>query len=153
MIQTAAGQTLRDDIEALPVIRAHCLEREPLEHRWLVEGMWPAEGVGVIGAHPKQGKTWLGLELAVSISSGTPFLGRFEVKQPGPALIYLAEDNDYAVRDRLEALCLHHRVPLSSLDLLVINVPQLRLDHRTQAIRLDVTLAKYRPRLLLLDPW
>ena len=152
MTTTAAGQTIRDDIEVLPVVRAHTLESLPPEQRWLVDTLWPAEGVGVIGAHPKSSKTWLGLELAVSIASGKPCLGRFEVKKPGPVLFYLAEDNNHATRDRLNALCRHHQVDLASLELLVIDVPQLRLDSIKQLAQLDATLAKYRPRLLLLDP-
>jgi hypothetical protein len=86
MTTTAAGQIIRDDIEVLPVVRAHQLESVPPEQRWLVDTLWPAEGVGVIGAHPKLGKTWLGLELAVSIASGKPCLGRFEVKRRGRIL-------------------------------------------------------------------
>jgi RecA-family ATPase len=152
MNTTASGQRLRDDIELLPVVRADSLLREPPERRWLVDTLWPAEGVGVIGAHPKLGKTWLGLELAVSISSGKLCLGRFQVKRPGPVLIYLAEDNNHAVRERLDGLCQHHQVSLAALDLLVIDVPQLRLDSLKQLARLDATLARYRPRLLLLDP-
>ena len=152
MTTTAAGQTIRDDIEVLPVVRAHQLESVPPEQRWLVDTLWPAEGVGVIGAHPKSAKTWLGLELAVSIASGKPCLGRFEVKRPGPVLFYLAEDNAHATRDRLNALCRHNGVDLASLELLVIDVPQLRLDLKSQLARLDATIARYRPRLLLLDP-
>ena len=152
MLTTQAQHGIRDDMDVLPVVRAHELESVPPEQRWLVDTLWPAEAVGVIGAQPKSAKTWLGLELAVSIASGKPCLGRFEVKKPGPVLFYLAEDNAHATRDRLNALCRHHRVDLASLDLLVIDVPQLRLDLKSQVARLDRTLAKYRPRLLLLDP-
>jgi len=151
-MKTAAGHVVRDGIELLPVVRAHQLEEQPPEQRWLIDSLWPAEGVGVIGAHPKSAKTWLGLELAVCVSSGKPCLERFAVRRPGPVLIYLAEDRKHAVRERLDALCSHHRVLLRELELLVIDVPQLRLDSTAQLGQLDATLARYRPRLLLLDP-
>jgi hypothetical protein len=152
MTRTASGHQIRDDIEVLPVIRAAAIEPTPPDRRWLVETMWIEQGVGVIGAHPKQGKTWLGLELAISVASGKPFLGRFEVNKPGPVLIYLAEDASHAVRERLDSLCEARHIDLESLDLLIIDVPNLMLDRLSQQARLDATLAKYRPRLLLLDP-
>ena len=37
-------------------------------------------------------KIWLGLDLALSVATGTPCLGKYAVPQPEPVLIYLAED-------------------------------------------------------------
>ena len=60
--------------------------------RWLVEGLWGEASVGVIGGAPKCAKTWLGLDLALSVATGTACLGRYAVSKPGPVLVYLAED-------------------------------------------------------------
>ena len=46
---------------------------------------------------PKACKSWLGLEMAVSVASATPCLGTFPVREPGGVLIYLAEDSLEAV--------------------------------------------------------
>lgn len=138
--------------EILPVRRADQIESTSPEHKWLVETLWPMESVGVIGAQPKSAKTWLGLELAVSVASGKPCLGQFLVRQPGPVLIYLAEDRQHAVRERLEALCKARDIDLTTLNLLVIDVPLLRLDSKAQLAQLDATLGHYKPLLLLLDP-
>jgi AAA domain len=42
------------------------------EPRWLIEGLWPADGV--LAAQEKAGKTWAALDLAVSVASGRPWL-------------------------------------------------------------------------------
>lgn len=138
--------------EILPVRRADQIDQPSPEHKWLVETLWPVDSVGVIGAHPKCAKTWLGLELAVSVASGHPCLGQFAVRHPGVVLVYLAEDRQHAVRERLEALCKARHIDLDQLNLLVIDVPLLRLDSKTQLAQLDATLGHYKPKLLLLDP-
>jgi len=108
--------------------------------------------VGIIGGPPKCCKSWLGLDMALSVASGSPCLGQFAVKRPGPALIFLAEDALPAVRGRIEALCTHRQIHISSLDLYVITAPSLRLDLFKDQQRLRATLAAFKPRLLLLDP-
>ena len=59
-------------------------------------GWWNSSGcassVGVIGGAPKCAKTWLGLDMALSVATGTPCLGKYAVPEPGPVLVYLAED-------------------------------------------------------------
>jgi len=138
--------------EELPVVQAARLELRDAEHSWLVRELWSQGAVGFIAGAPKLGKSWLGLDLAVSVASGTPCLGHFAVDAPGPALIYLAEDALPLVRDRLVSLCTHRGLALDSIDLHVITAPSLRLDLSADRERLATTLARRRPRLLVLDP-
>jgi len=151
---TTTGAQMKPDRAdtPLPVAQAAALLQEPPEHRWLVEGYWPASGVGVVGGHPKSLKTWWALELAVSVATGTPCLGQFQVRKPGRVLVYLAEDPLPQVRDRLAALCAARKVALEQLDLYVITAPNLKLDSPQQLKNLDTTLAQLRPALLVLDP-
>jgi len=139
--------------QPLPAVRAAELETTDREQRWLIDTLWLQSAVGLIGGTPKSLKTWLGLELAVSVTSGTPCLRQFDVRTQGPALIYLAEDRLCTIRDRLEGLCHHRNLGLESLDLHVITVPSLRLDAHIDVDRLDATLRRYTPKLLLLDPF
>ena len=55
-------------------------------------GHWTAGAVGVIGGRPKLSRSWIGLDLAVSVASGAPALERFPVDATGPALVYPARD-------------------------------------------------------------
>ena len=138
--------------ETLPVQRASELEIRPQEKTWLIQPLWGQAAVGVLGGPPKTCKSWLGLDMAVSIASATPCLGRFAVHARGPALVYLAEDALSMVRARLEALCGHRRLDIRGLDLQVITASSLRLDQGRDRQLLKATLEKLKPRMLLLDP-
>jgi len=135
------------------VVRAANLERAPPEQRWLVDALWAEQGVGFIGGSPKSLKSWIGLDLAVSVASATPCLGQFRVRRPGPALVYLAEDRLDVVRERLEAIATARDVPFDGLDVLVITTSSLRLDLAEHLRRLQATLKAHKPRLLVLDPF
>jgi hypothetical protein len=137
----------------LPVVRAGELPLDDAEATWLVEDLWARAGVGVIGGAPKCCKSWLGLDLALSVASATPCLGRFAVTAPGPVLLYLAEDAPAVVRARLAGLCAHRRLDLGTLPLHVITTWSLRLDLPRDQRRLEDAVAHLRPRLLLLDPF
>ena len=137
----------------LPVARAAELADVHCGRRWLLDGMWARAAVGVIGGAPKCCKSWLGLDMAVSVATGTPCLGTFATSDPGGALIYLAEDALGVVRERLQAICHHRGIDFESLAIDVITAPSLRLDIQRDRILLADTVAHIKPRLLLLDPF
>jgi len=138
--------------ELLPVRPAAAIDAEPHHAGWLIEGLWTRHGVGLIGGAPKCCKTWLALDLAVSVASGTPALGRFSVRESGPVLFYGAEDQAVHLRLRIEAIAATRGVGLLGLELGLILCPSLRLDLERDRARLAATLAHHRPRLLILDP-
>ncbi len=140
-------------IEPLPTCLAAALDTAPPEHRWLVDALWAEEGVGVLGGAPKTGKSWLALEIATAVAAGIPCLGRFDVRRPGPTLVYLAEDALPMVRQRIAALCEARGLDLDKLDLHVITAPTLRLDNEDNFRRLVATVEAIGPRLLVLDPF
>lgn len=137
----------------LPVVRAAQLECADAGPRWLIEGLWAWAGVGLIGGAPKCCKSWLGLDMALSVASGTPCLDAFPVASAGPTLVYLAEDSASVVRSRLEGLCRLRQLDFDALPLDVITAPAVRLDLEKDQRRLAETVRKLRPRLLLLDPF
>jgi hypothetical protein len=137
----------------LPVQPAWRLADCPEQQRWLVEGLWSEEAVGIIGGEPKCGKSFLALDLAVAVATGIPCLRRFAVSRPGRVLLYPAEDALHIVRRRLEGICAAAGVALSELDIQVITAPSLRLDLEADRMRLEETVAQLKPRLLVLDPF
>ena len=137
----------------LPVELAHRLADRPDEHRWLVEGLWAEEAVGIVGGEPKCGKSFLALDLAVAVASGTPCLRRFPAAQTGRVLLFAAEDALHVVRARLAGIALTAGVALETLDIQVITAPTLRLDLPEDRRRLRETVATLRPKLLVLDPF
>jgi hypothetical protein len=141
-----------EDGDLLPVLRAGDIPKEVTPRRWLVEGLWAASAVGWIAGSPKSCKSWLGLDLAISVATSTPCLGTYPVVEPGRTLVYLAEDALPRVRERLSAISAHRGLSLESLDLHVITAPSLRLDLAHDQVRLQKTVRELQPRLLLLDP-
>jgi len=141
-----------DRDELLPVVRIGQIPCEENAPRWLVEQLWGNSSVGVIGGAPKCSKTWLGLDLALSVATGTPCLGRYTVPQPGPVLVYLAEDALAVVRERVEGMARHRGLEFACVDIHVITEASLRLDREPHRSRLLETARRLRPRLLLLDP-
>ncbi|MCP3887090.1 MAG: AAA family ATPase, partial [Propionibacteriaceae bacterium] len=138
--------------DKLPVKKAYRLEKQQSEQAWLIQSVWARSAVGIIGGAPKCCKSWLGLDMAVSVASGEPCLDRFEVQDKGPVLVFLAEDAVCTVRSRIDALCGHRNLDIRRLDLYVITASALRLDLATDQNRLKATLDEVRPRLLVLDP-
>jgi len=139
--------------EALPFEPAWRLTGRPEEHRWLVTGLWAEQAVGIVGGEPKCCKSFLALELAVAVASGSPCLRRFSVPQPGRVLLYAAEDAAHIVRRRLEGICAAAGRRLTDLDVQVITAPTLRLDLAADRAALERTVAELAPRLLILDPF
>ena len=138
--------------QPLPVVRVGEIPREEDAQRWLVEGLWGARSVGVIGGAPKCSKTWLGLDMALSVATGSACLGKYAVPEPGPVLVYLAEDALPVVRERIGGMARHRGLDLARVEIHVITVPVLRLDRDPDRTRLLETTQRLRPRLLLLDP-
>jgi len=78
---------------------ADLLDREFPEPEWLVEGLIPSIGLGILAGRPKVGKSWLGLELSLAVCSGGYFLSR-KVKA-GKVLYIAIEDNPRRLKDRM----------------------------------------------------
>ncbi len=137
----------------LPVEPAWRLAERAEEHRWLVTGLWGEQAVGIVGGEPKCCKSFLALDLAVAVASGTPCLRRFAVSRAGRVLLFAAEDALHIVRRRLEGICAAAGVALTDLDIQVITAPILRLDLDADRRNLADTVARLQPRLLILDPF
>ncbi len=137
----------------LPVQRASelSIDSAPLT-QWLVQGLWSDQAVGILGGEPKCCKSFLALDLAVSVASGASCLRRFAVRRTGPVLLFPAEDSLAVVRRRLEGICSAAGVDFQSLPVEVITAPTLRLDAPKDRERLSNTVQARQPRLLILDP-
>lgn len=64
---------------------------------YVVPGLIP-NGITILASPPKFGKSWMCLDLAISVATGTEFMGQ-ETRKNG--VIYLAlEDGDYRLKER-----------------------------------------------------
>lgn len=138
--------------KGFPVLQVAEIASEEAPCRWMIEELWGASCVGLVGGAPKLGKSWTALEMAVSVASGTPCFGRYAVPERGKALLYLAEDSLPVIRERVSALAAHRGLTIDALDVHVIRVPRMRLDLASDQSRLQETARELRPKLLVLDP-
>ena len=122
------------------------------QHQWLIRHLWSDQAVGILGGPAKSCKSWLGLDMAISVATGTNCLGRFPVHEAGRVLIYMAEDALPTVRERLQVLSRHRSLDLDSLEVYLIDTPSIRLDESEHRTRLSQTVKQLNPKLLLLDP-
>lgn len=136
----------------LPVQRASQLSTSGPQTQWLIEGLWSEQAVGILGGEPKCCKSFLALDIAVSVASGAACLRQFPVRRPGKVLLFPAEDSLAIVRQRLEGIAAAAQVSFPALPVEVITANSLRLDTPTDRQRLSLTVQNLQPILLILDP-
>lgn len=58
---------------------------------WLVEGMYAQPTYGMTAGESKTAKTTIGVITQMAIAAGLPVLGRFNIRQPRPVVVYIGE--------------------------------------------------------------
>lgn len=71
---------------------------------WAVDDWLPAKTIAFVVSPPGSYKTWMILDLAVSIASGLPFLGHYEVKDKGPVVVIQQEDFHGQLAERVASV-------------------------------------------------
>lgn len=132
---------------------------------WSVEDWLPEKSITFLVSPPESYKTWLLLDLAVSVSTGLPFLGQFKVNQRGPCLIIQQEDSHIGITERL-ALIAQSRLNIQpqlngdtytipvNLDLPIYIHPSrlLRFDNKKVLEELEQCIARIKPKVVMIDP-
>lgn len=72
------------------------------ELQWLVDEMIP-EGCQLLIGKPKKGKSWMSLQLAIAVATGTEFMGQETRK--GRVMYLALEDTKRRIKQRLRATC------------------------------------------------
>ena len=80
---------------------------------WVVENLMPAEGVATISGRAKEGKSWLALDLCLSIASGKHWL-EFGTK-PGKACYVNLELGKKTFRSRVKSIAAAKKIDLAAL--------------------------------------
>lgn len=117
----------------------------------LGDGILPAGGVGAIIGPPKLGKTALGLNVALAVAEGRPFLGHRTTR--GRVLYVLGEGGPQLVRDRLRVL--RRRYGDEALANVAFVFPEpggLRVDDPSGRAALVRLTKRFEASLVVLDP-
>ena len=128
----------------LPVLSLEDLYAEPdVEVDWLVEGLLPADGISLLVAPPKAGKSTLARCLAVAVADGRGrWLGR--ATKAGTVLHLALEERRATVRNHYRAL----KAPGNEIYALIGSAPPP--DERMRLLR--ATVSALRPALVIVDP-
>ena len=68
--------------------------------QYLIQDVLTEGACGFIAGEPKCYKSWVGLDMALSVSTGADFLGHFRVHRPGPVLYIQEEDPAPTLKNR-----------------------------------------------------
>lgn len=131
----------------------------------MVEDWLPDKSITFLISPPESYKTWILLDLAVSISGNVPFLGRYRVNNPGPTLIIQQEDSHTGLTDRL-ALIVEQKMgananldgdswqipAMPDLPIYVHPSRMLRFDNKKVLEELEKQIEAIKPRVVMIDP-
>lgn len=134
---------------------------------WLVKGFWGRRSHGIVAGMPKCFKSTLVHDLVVSVASGEPFLGDFDVLDPGPVIVVQNENADYIMKDRTEKVIaakglggeaeritskkLHVEFP-PDLPITFINQQGFTLSNEDHRRQLESLIKEIKPVLVVFDP-
>jgi hypothetical protein len=131
---------------------------------WLVEDWVPEGTVGMVQSPPGSYKTWLLLDMAASVASGSPFLQRYPVYRPGPVVYIQQEDPRHLLSERVsliryakEAVALGITDPASfwvgeRSPLYLVTDAGFSFGNPVSRDRLVTLLKELHPHLVMLDP-
>lgn len=90
-----------NDLGEIPGIKSghYLINKEFYPISWAVSDIIPV-GLGILGGRPKVGKSWLALQLCLSVASGWRFLD--QNVNPGRVLYMALEDSERRLKNRME---------------------------------------------------
>lgn len=156
-----------EEVTAMQVRQWGDFLRVPTHLRWLVDDSWIEGSVGFISGRSKSYKTWIALDLALSVVSGQPFLGRYGVRRTGPVLLIQEEDPAAVLQERLrligktkgmlpkllEANEQRIRIEYPDYPLHIINLQGFNLGVEEKVSQVRSLIAQINPSLVILDPF
>lgn len=134
---------------------------------WLVKGFWGRRSHGIVAGMPKCFKSTLVHDLIISVASGEPFLGKFQVLDPGPVIVVQNENADYIIKDRTEKIILDrglvgstrkinsHKVNIEfppDLPITFLNQQGFTLSNESHRNQIESLISEIRPVLVVFDP-
>jgi 5S rRNA maturation endonuclease (ribonuclease M5) len=137
-------------LRALTIRELRTMARDEASLGWLIAMLWPGMGYGILGADAKAGKTWAGLDMAVSVATGTPWLNKFETSQ-GPVLYMLAEGGHRNTMLRLDAIAESRHINADDAPLRVLpRSISIGKDEHVDWLRRE--LDEHPARMVVVDP-
>jgi hypothetical protein len=122
------------------------------ETRYLIPGILAAGQAGGIFGPSKTLKTSIAADLLISLASGTPFLGKFPVAQPGKVLFLAGQTGLSALRAIARRICAARGLSLDSLSNFLVSTDLPKLDHAVDRMAFQELLQREKPVCVVIDP-
>ena len=122
----------------------------PAEPAWLVDQLVLEASNGWLGAGPKVGKSYLALDLLLSLAHGLAWLDHFAVLRPHVVVLVQEEDSRWRVYQRLERLCRGRGVAFPATLHVAVRTG-IQLDEPASLEPFLQELAAVRPDLIVWD--
>jgi len=113
---------------------------------WLVEGVLPEKGVVFLFGAPAEGKSFVALDLAMSVALGAEWLGR-ETKRG--AVVYVAPEGFWGLPARCDAWETDRKRVVS--ENLFVQTEAILLNEDTSVARFIESVKATSPRLIIID--
>jgi hypothetical protein len=104
---------ITDVVTRYPVNRREALRPESMEAllsepepplKWMIEGLWTDQSRGFIAGHPGVGKTWIALDMLISLCTGGLCMGKYKPAYRAPCLLIEEEASRHNLQRRIHAL-------------------------------------------------
>jgi hypothetical protein len=122
------------------------------ETRYLIPGVLAAGQLGGIFGPFKTLKTSLAADLMISLASGTPFLGRFPVSQPGRVLFLSGESGLPALKSIAQRICAERGLSLDALENFVCSPDVPKLGDPFDMMAFTELVEREKPVCVVIDP-
>ncbi len=124
-------------------------EIKPVE--WAIEGIWPMKNSGPLAGPEKVGKGWIAGDLILSLTTGTPFLGKYRVSRSHCVLWWEEEDSRIRLHRRSHQLRAGRDRPWPSSENLRFLVGHgLKIDNPEGRRLLETEIAQLRPEFIVI---
>ncbi len=118
---------------------------------WLVEDIFVKGQPAVVGGPKKSMKTSIVVDLAVSLGTGTPFLGHFKVPRRRTVAVISGESGDATLQETANRICKSKNISLAEASVFwSFNLP--RLNHPEDVAALQEFLEEQRVEVVIIDP-
>ncbi len=126
------------------------LTGEELQMNWIVEGIFPSEGVAILSGPPGQGKSWMLLDLALASAQGGKWLDYFQTT-PAKVLYIDEESSTVLLQKRLKKLLSKSEVNKDSLGVHFAVGQGLCLNKAESVAKLRAIMNELKPHLVIVD--
>ncbi|HLH12415.1 MAG TPA: AAA family ATPase [Methylovirgula sp.] len=138
---------IRSPAERFPLIQIDDISFDP-NTSWLVKELLPSKGLGVLYGAPGTYKSFVALDLALSIATGRPWAGR---KVSPAAVVYIAAEGARGLRKRIEAWRRQQPTPRGTAFYLIEVAPNLGIGENDADVLVAAIKAVTGVGLVVID--